>query len=291
MLKSFVPRHSYCVGFNSDGCVFDSMELKHKECFIPMTIKYYRLQSVSKYAREVAEFVNLYSCWRGINRFSALVKVLELLAERPQVIERGYSKPDLRPIQNFIDTTPALGNSALREAVTRTGDPQLQQLLEWSEAVNRDVVNVVLGLPPFPHARESVEKLHGKADLLVVTTTQIEPLRLEWESAAMDQYVSLIAGQEHGKKEDQLRLAAKGKYPPGHILMVGDTMGDLKAAREAEAKFFPIIPGDEVESWRTFYELVIPTFLIDRYTEQEEESFLKEFERALPKSIPWSRLR
>ena len=35
------------------------------------------LQGVSKYAREAAEFVNLYSKSRGINRFPALVEALE----------------------------------------------------------------------------------------------------------------------------------------------------------------------------------------------------------------------
>ena len=54
------PTKEFLVGIDSDGCAFDTMELKHKECFIPNTIKYYNLQAISKYAREAAEFVNLY---------------------------------------------------------------------------------------------------------------------------------------------------------------------------------------------------------------------------------------
>ena len=81
-LKDFQPQHDFFVGVDSDGCVFDTMELKQKECFIPNTIKIWNLQSVSKYARETAEFVNLYSKWRGINRWPALTKVFDLLAER-----------------------------------------------------------------------------------------------------------------------------------------------------------------------------------------------------------------
>ena len=45
----------FFVGIDSDGCVFDTMELKHKECFIPAFIQHYGLQGVSKYAREAAE--------------------------------------------------------------------------------------------------------------------------------------------------------------------------------------------------------------------------------------------
>ncbi len=50
------PQHEFLIGVDSDGCVFDSMELKHKECFIPEIIRLYHLQAVSKYARETAEF-------------------------------------------------------------------------------------------------------------------------------------------------------------------------------------------------------------------------------------------
>ena len=54
---SITPQHDYLVGIDSDGCVFDTMELKHKECFIPNIIRYWKLQAISKYAREAAEFV------------------------------------------------------------------------------------------------------------------------------------------------------------------------------------------------------------------------------------------
>ena len=72
VLKDFKPTKEFFVGIDSDGCVFDSMEIKHKECFAPMFIKHFHLQAVSKYAREVWEFVNLYSKDRGANRFPAL---------------------------------------------------------------------------------------------------------------------------------------------------------------------------------------------------------------------------
>ncbi len=71
--ENFKKQHPFLIAIDSDGCVFDTMEIKHKECFIPNIIKYWGLQPVSKYARAAAEFVNLYSKWRGINRFPALI--------------------------------------------------------------------------------------------------------------------------------------------------------------------------------------------------------------------------
>ena len=67
-LAELEPKHKFFIGIDSDGCAFDTMEIKHKECFAPNIIRHWELQAVSKYAREAAEFVNLYSKWRGINR-------------------------------------------------------------------------------------------------------------------------------------------------------------------------------------------------------------------------------
>ena len=49
-MPDFTTQHDFLVAIDSDGCVFDTMELKHKECFIPAFINSYNLQAVSKYA-------------------------------------------------------------------------------------------------------------------------------------------------------------------------------------------------------------------------------------------------
>lgn len=286
-LEAFVPRQQYFVGFDSDGCVFDSMELKHKECFIPNIIKYYDLQPVSKYAREVAEFVNLYSHWRGVNRFPGLVRVFDMLKVRPEVQARGVKFPNTSTLEEFIKTAPSLGNPALAEAIRRTNSPELKHCMEWSVAVNNDIAAMVKGLPPFPGVVESLRKLQGKADTMVVSATPAEALRREWVEHGIDGFVALIAGQELGKKEEQLGLTAKGKYAPGHILMVGDALGDLKAARAVNALFYPIVPGNEDECWRQFRDEIIDMFLADRYTPAVEARFLETFQKALPEIPPW----
>ena len=47
-LAELQPRHGFFVGIDSDGCTFDTMETKHKECFCPNTVKHWSLQPVSK---------------------------------------------------------------------------------------------------------------------------------------------------------------------------------------------------------------------------------------------------
>jgi phosphoglycolate phosphatase-like HAD superfamily hydrolase len=289
-LKNFQPNHEYFVGFDSDGCVFDSMEVKHKECFIPNIIKYYKLQPISKYAREVAEFVNLYSCWRGINRFQALTKTFELLSKRPEIKKRDITIHDWTSIQKFIDGAESLGNPALKEAITKTSDPVLEHLLRWSEAVNRDIEDMVNSLPPFRHVKESLVKLHGRTDMMVVSATPSEALHREWVEHGIDKYINIIAGQELGKKDEQLGITAKSKYRAEHILMVGDALGDLEAAQSVGAMFFPIVPSHEEESWKIFHDVIIDQFLDGKYDKQTEERFLYDFEKALPKENPWQQL-
>src|SRR3972149_2680093 len=166
-VKGLKRERDFLVGIDSDGCAFDTMEIKHKECFIPNIIKHGGLQPVSKYAREAAELVNLYSKWRGINRFPALLMVFDLLAERPEVQARGVQIPRAESLREWVQKETKLGNSALAEAVERTGDPVLAQALRWSKAVNRSIEEMVHGAPPYPLVRETLEKLAPVADVIV----------------------------------------------------------------------------------------------------------------------------
>lgn len=279
------PKHDFLVGIDSDGCAFDTMELKHKECFIPNIIYYYNLQGVSKYAREVAEFVNLYSKSRGINRFPALIETLQRLRRRPEVKARGVPIPLPESLMQWMSREKKLGNPALEKAVAESGDAELSRALEWSKAVNRSVEWMVHGVPPFPCVRESLQALADKADILVVSATPEEALRREWQEHGLDVYVRAILGQESGTKKDFLALAAK--YPSGHALMVGDAPGDHQAAAANQALFFPINPGDEEASWRRFLEEGLQRFLQGNFAGEYQQALLAEFDRRLPAQAPW----
>jgi phosphoglycolate phosphatase-like HAD superfamily hydrolase len=279
------PQHDFLVGIDSDGCAFDTMEVKHKECFIPNIINSYGLQGISKYAREAAEFVNLYSKSRGINRFPALIETLEWLSRRPEVRARGVEITIPAGLVQWIKTETKLGNPALSAAVAAGGDPHLKQALEWSLAVNETVARIVRGVPPFPFLRESLEKLAPRADLIVISATPNEALTREWEEHDLRRYVRAICGQEIGSKKESLAVARK--YPPNHALMVGDAPGDFSAAVANKALFFPINPAGEEASWRRFFEEGIERFLSGAFAGNYQRQLLDEFDRCLPDRPPW----
>jgi phosphoglycolate phosphatase-like HAD superfamily hydrolase len=280
----------FFVGIDSDGCVFDSMEIKHKECFIPNIIKYWNLQPVSKFARETAEFVNLYSSHRGINRWPGLVLVMDLLRERPEVIARECNIPMLDTLRAFSQSGKPMSNNGLMAYAAEAGEnAEIARGLEWSNAVNAFVSDIVFGLPPFPFVRESLELVKVSADAGVVSATPGEALRREWDEHEITPYVRAIAGQEFGNKTRQLQLATSDRYAPEHVLMIGDSPGDLKAARANSSLFYPINPGLEDSSWRRFHDEAYPRFLEGKYAGNYEAALIKEFEALLPETPPWNR--
>ena len=134
-----------------------------------MFIKHFNLQAVSKYAREVWEFVNLYSKPRGANRFPALVRSLQLLAERPEVQSRKVRVADTSALEEWISRESKLGNATLAAEV-RNGNAGLRQVKEWSDAVNDAIEDIVKGVPPFPLFCESLEKMRQRADTVIEQT-------------------------------------------------------------------------------------------------------------------------
>jgi phosphoglycolate phosphatase-like HAD superfamily hydrolase len=285
ILSDIHPTKEYFVGIDSDGCAFDTMEIKHKECFCPNTILHWDLQIISKYVRESWEFVNLYSQTRGSNRFHSLINVIELLSKRKEVLERNVKLPDMSALIEWTKRETKLSNPELSKYEEKINDPIISKALKWSQEINKDITKMVYGIPPFPYVKNSLAKLSEKADTMVISQTPIEALTREWEENDIEKYVSLIAGQEYGTKTEHLRYGAKGKYDDDKILMIGDAFGDLKAAKANGVLFYPIKPGYETESWKTFYNEGLDRFFAGTYKGMYEENVINEFEEQLS-SIP-----
>jgi phosphoglycolate phosphatase-like HAD superfamily hydrolase len=286
-LQALKPEKKFFIGIDSDGCAFDTMEIKQKECFCPNFIKYFGMQPVSKYARETWEFVNLYSKYRGCNRFLAVNETLRLLAERPEMKARNFSVPSPSSLEEWTKKETKLGNPTLKKYAAETEDPFIIRTLEWSLKVNEDIEKLVFGITPFPFVKECLEKIKNKADTMVVSQTPFEALKREWEENKIDHYLRMIAGQEHGTKAEHLKYAAKDKYPDNNILMIGDANGDLKAARSNGVLFFPINPGKEEESWEKLYKEGLDRFFAGDYKGGYEDELIKEFETYLPEHPHW----
>ena len=286
VLRDFQPKHDFFIGIDSDGCVFDSMEIKHKECFAPMFVKHHNLQAVSKYAREVWDFVNLYSKTRGANRFPALTRALNLLRDRPEVQARNVNVPSYPALDEWMERETKLGNATLAAEV-EGGNEGLAHIKVWSDGVNEQVADIVHGVPPFPLLRQTLEKALGQADMMVISQTPCDALEREWAEHDISKFVEIIAGQEMGTKTEHLKFAAVDNYAAEKILMIGDAPGDHKAAKANGVLFFPILPGREEDSWERLHGEALDRFFAGTYAGEYEAELFAEFDGCLPENPSW----
>ena len=291
-LSEMRPVRSFAVAVDSDGCVFDVMGIKQRECFCPMMIAYFGLQPVAEAARECKMFADLYSNTRGANRHITMARILtELLPSHPRVTEIGFTVPQFEHYIEWANHPDSiLSDAGLKQAMDAARNSeqrsQLQTALTWSRRVNELVAEVVHSIPPFKWVRECLAKAGSVADIVVCSATPVEALQREWGRHDLLQYVSFVAGQEMGSKAQQLAIL-KEKYGRGKIIMVGDALGDLDAARQNDISFYPINPGGEVESWKMLHDEAFDRFIQARYVGAYGQEITAEFDKSLPAHPSW----
>lgn len=286
-LAGFIPGKPFFVGVDSDGCVLDSMEAKQRRCFHPVTLSLWHLGPVAEAARDVLAFVNLHSRWRGQHRFIAQALSFDLLRRHPDVRDAGVHVPELTALKRLIASGQSLSNQTLEQAVRDTGDPELERCLLWSRAVNDAIERTIRHVPPFPFARETLAIIRLSADVVCISQTPAEALFREWESNNLVEFADAIAGQELGTKRDQLAMATQGRYASDRVLMIGDAVGDLDAARAAGALFYPINPGQETSSWKALQNEAFDRFLSGRFAGAYQKRLVETFMQLLPETPPW----
>ncbi|MGC4006473.1 MAG: HAD family hydrolase [Pirellulales bacterium] len=236
--------------------------------------------------RETAEFINLYSRQRGVNRFPGVVELLRMLRLRPEVQARGVRIDVPAALAAWCAAETRLGNPALQAKVDAGSDHGLRRALDWSLDVNRAIDDMVHDLPPFPLVRECLASLAGRADAVVCSATPNAALEKEWAEHDLTRYVTKICGQEIGSKKEILQNAKK--YPPRHTLMIGDAPGDYQAALANDCLFFPINPGREDASWKRLHDEGLSKFFDESFDSAYQATLLEEFMSLLPERPAWS---
>lgn len=281
------PRFDALVGIDSDGCVFDSMRIKQCIHFHPLIIQFWDLQAVEKPFRACAEFVNLTSQSRGSNRFVALIREFELLKTYPGIDPSAFRYPDFTALKRYLNSGVPLGNPTLKQAVAASDDLELARVYAWSLAVDAEIHANMQPVPPFAGAVKALQMMQNTNDVVVISQTPEQALNNEWKIHNIRRYVSATAGLEFGSKTEQLCVANQGRYLNARMMMIGDAMGDLAAAQNTQACFFPIMPDHEEASWEQFCTEAYPRFLDNTYVGAYQDARIAEFRAALPEVPPW----
>ena len=263
MNDAFQP---YTVAIDSDGCAFDNMTIKHRQCFGPALVKTWRLESVAEAVQYRWDQINLFSASRGINRFLALLIFWNEVPDRD--LPLGFIRPDTTRMKRLAEDHASLSPPKIKDALQQREDEFMEMALSWSNCVNANVAQMDYCIGPFSGVAEVLAKCVSFANVYVVSSANRETIIDEWKKAGLAQWVRDFITQEHCSKKDFLCTQI---FAARATLMIGDSPGDWYAAVESRAYFYPIIPGEEQESWHAL-EAVIdtahPELLIQAFPDQ-----------------------
>ena len=248
IFDSFVRKHDYLVCVDSDGCVMDTMNCKHFNCFGPCMVAEWGLEQWKDEILERWNVINLFSMTRGINRFKGLAMALK-------EIDGKYTRiTGVDALVHWADTAPALSNDGAAKAAAEATDPDaklvLEKALSWSKAVNAAIVELPEELKvPYVGAKEGLAAAHQFADVAMVSSANRDAVEEEWGKFGLLEHTDIVLAQDVGSKAACIAEMLKFGYDLNNVVMVGDAPGDCDAAEKNNVHYYPILVNHEKESW------------------------------------------
>ncbi|MDM0552095.1 HAD hydrolase-like protein [Clostridium perfringens] len=278
ILDNFNKQKDFLICIDSDGCAIDTMDIKHIKCFGPCMVTEWNLEEWKEPILERWNEVNLYTLTRGINRFKGLAVALIEINEKYITIE------GLDEFVRWTEETKELSNESLEVEIEKTNNICLKKALEWSKSVNKAIDLLSDDEKcPFEGVKEAIILAKKVADIAIVSSANEKAVLDEWNKHGLLENVDIVLTQNIGSKSYCInKLIAKG-YSRNNVLMVGDALGDLKAAEENEALYYSIMVRKEKESWIRFSKEALERFTSNSYYGEYQEKVIAEFKENLSK--------
>lgn len=271
-VKEFKRKKDFLVCVDSDGCAMDTMDIKHKKCFGPCLVEEWGLEAHGEEILDRWNEINLYSATRGINRFKGLAVMLSEVNEKLTKID------GLEELLFWAENTAETSNASLEREIERTGSQCLKKALNWSLSLNKAIDALSdEQKKPFDGVKETLEKIHAFADVAIVSSANKSAVTEEWTKYGLIDSVDIMLTQEDGSKAYCIGEMKKKGYGEGKALMVGDAVGDHKAAEANGIYFYPILVKHEAESWRKLNEEVVALFREGRMDAKYRANLIKKF--------------
>lgn len=243
-LTTFQKHHKYLVAIDSDGCVFDTMTIKHQRFFYPLLEKQLGLEKWNESLTEKWEYINLYSKLRGINRFLGVYHLFQDLND-----EMKFFEPKIMVYNHYIEHNKDITIEGLLHLLNETNDDFVADIINWSSQVNSEIDKHMPVVDPFVESVETIKYISSIADVAIVSSANEKALKAEWGHAELLDYVSVLTSQNDGSKEAILKTLISKGYDSNHVIMIGDSNGDRTAAFKNNAKFRLIEASTENNSW------------------------------------------
>ena len=278
ILEKFNKQKDYIICIDSDGCAIDTMDIKHIKCFGPCMVTEWNLEEWREPILESWNEVNLYTLTRGINRFKGLAVALTEINDKYVKIE------GLDEFIKWTEETKELSNEALEVKIQKTNNVCIKKALEWSKSVNESIDLLSDDeKQPFEGVKEAIIEAKKKADIAIVSSANEKAVLDEWSKHGFLEHVDIVLTQNIGSKAYCISKLIEKGYSKNNALMVGDALGDLKAAESNEVSFYPIMVKKEKKSWSRFTKEALEKFIGNSYSGEYQEKVIDEFKENLSK--------
>ena len=277
-LDNFIKKKDFLICIDSDGCAIDTMDIKHIKCFGPCMVTEWNLEEWKDDILERWNEVNLYTLTRGINRFKGLAVALI------EINDKYIQIDGLDEFVRWTEETKELSNESLEAEIEKTNNICLKKALEWSKFVNKSIDLLSDDEKcPFEGVKEAIITAKKVADIAIVSSANEKAVLDEWSQHGLLESVDIVLTQNIGSKAYCINKLIEKGYSRNNVLMVGDALGDLKAAESNEVLYYPIMVRKEKESWFRFTKDILERFTNNLYNGKYQEKVIAEFKANLSK--------
>ena len=235
--------HPHCIAVDWDGTCKDTMVPKWRAGFNLAIPKIW--PALAPYQKEIDRVcwdVNLVEETAGVQRFVGLTIMMARWKKM------GLPAPDLSAFTRAVQAVSARGEKhgidTYRRLQKEYGYDDTP--LFWSDLSDKIIAENTRDAKLFDNCRSALEAVRGRADLLVVSASKTEAVRRDILHDRMTHLFGALLAQDFLPKPGILKGLAD-LYE--HVLFVGDTAEDVRAAQSAGVPLFLVKVGEEARSW------------------------------------------
>ena len=186
VLADFTKRREFLACIDSDGCVMDTVRVKHMDVLCPELIRTFALEAYADLVTDAWAEINLHSITRGISRFESVVLIFDRLKNH------GVEVPSSEEIAAWVSTASELSTATLKQETVRTGSLAMRKLQQWNTTCNRRIQALEPTFEPFPGVENSLRQLHAVADVAVVSAANESAIASEWSRYGLARHADVI---------------------------------------------------------------------------------------------------
>lgn len=240
----------------SEGAVFDTLSAHCEHAYVPAFTACFSMGHDPLSCGQIWRHVALETRLRGSSPFAILATSLRLLNKRHPSVRRAAI---IKTLDSFIASGE---KDLLALADSPLGSPG-RIVADWY-AMTCGAIEKEPPVSSFTRAQSFLEVLSMRApsaDVLVHSTMPEFSALGQWELAGMGSLFRKIAGKERGNLLEYLRMVVTNGFDKIPILVIGTTQESWLAAQSVGARFYPIVPFQEEESWAFLEEIFFPAFM------------------------------